>query len=64
MPKKKCREPIFNEFGMGYNCELELYHLGPCMSWSSMPSRNAREAWEKANPGKKDSVHSQDTILD
>jgi hypothetical protein len=50
-PARKCREPVFNDFGMAYNCEAPNLHLGPCMNYSVQRTVKARKAWEDANPG-------------
>lgn len=49
-PTKSCREPLFNQVGLGYTCELPMMHPGPCASLSLKPSVEARDRWEAAHP--------------
>lgn len=49
-PLKKCREAVWNDFGMAHTCELVNLHNGPCASTSVARTVKARDAWEEAHP--------------
>lgn len=50
-PAKTCRDPLFNDHGMGYACELPDLHPGPHATFSIADSVMRRNAWEMAHEG-------------
>ena len=49
-PQRTCRRPVQGDH-QNYSCELFDLHAGPCASYSVPRTVEARDAWEKANPG-------------
>jgi hypothetical protein len=62
-PEKTCREPVFNQHGMGYTCDLVLLHPGPCASFSARDSVDRRDRWESDHPDWRESVGTIDDVI-
>lgn len=57
-PARKCRQVIYKG-DQPYNCEVVDLHPGPCATFSWQESHQARDAWEKANPGWKSKMREE-----
>ena len=62
-PQKTCREGVLTESGLGYSCELQLFHLGPCATFSSASSVRRRDAWEAEHPDQADATQDVTDVI-
>lgn len=59
-PQRVCREAVYNDHGMAYNCELPDLHPGPHASYSVKDTVSRRDEWEIKNPGWEQNIGNLD----